>query len=117
MPSTAEETVIADVALRVERTSWRPVITVAGGLALLGLALHLLDPSRAAAAQNFRLVFSSLLIEAFPFILLGALVSAAIEVFVPSSVFEKLTLLPRPLQLPAAGLAGFAFPVCECGSV
>jgi uncharacterized membrane protein YraQ (UPF0718 family) len=49
--------------------------------------------------------------------MLGALVSAAIEVFVPARVFEKLAVLPRPLQLPAAGLAGFAFPVCECGSV
>jgi uncharacterized membrane protein YraQ (UPF0718 family) len=90
---------------------------VAGGLALFGLALNVLDPSRVAAAQNFLLVFGSLLIEAFPFILLGALVSAAIEVFVPPRVFEKLALLPRPLQLPAAGVAGFAFPVCECGSV
>jgi uncharacterized membrane protein YraQ (UPF0718 family) len=25
--------------------------------------------------------------------------------------------LPLPLQLPAAALGGFAFPVCECGSV
>ena len=33
------------------------------------------------------------------------------------TVFEKLALLPKPLQLPVAGLAGAAFPVCECGSV
>lgn len=43
--------------------------------------------------------------------------SAAIEVYVPARVFERLTALPKPLQLPAAGLAGLAFPVCECGSV
>jgi uncharacterized membrane protein YraQ (UPF0718 family) len=67
--------------------------------------------------QNFFLVFGSLLIEAVPFVLLGAVVSAAIEVFVPARAFERLAGLPRPLQLPAAGLAGFAFPVCECGSV
>jgi uncharacterized membrane protein YraQ (UPF0718 family) len=30
---------------------------------------------------------------------------------------ERLAELPRPLQLPAAGLAGMAFPICECGSV
>jgi len=86
-------------------------------LVAFGAALFVFDPANVAGVQNFFLVFGSLLIEAFPFILLGALVSAAIEVFVPVSVFEKLTLLPKPLQLPAAGLAGAAFPVCECGSV
>ena len=57
------------------------------------------------------------MIQAFPFVLVGALAAAAIEVFVPLGTLEKLTLLPRPLQLPAAALAGIAFPICECGSV
>ena len=88
-------------------------------LALVGFgaALYVFDPANVAGVQNFFLVFGSLLIEAIPFILLGALVSAAIEVFVPVTVFEKLALLPKPLQLPVSGLAGAAFPVCECGSV
>src|SRR5688572_19020185 len=104
-------------ALPRPQTSWRNVGYIALGLAAVGLGLNLIDPSRVAALQNFLLVFSSLLIEAMPFILLGALVSAAIEVFVPGSVFERLSSLRPGLQLPAAGLAGFAFPVCECGSV
>ena len=86
-------------------------------LGAFGGALYVFDPARIAGVQNFFLVFGSLLIEAMPFILLGAIVSAFIEVFVPKSVFEKLALLPRPLQLPVSGLAGAAFPVCECGSV
>lgn len=94
-----------------------PLYAVIGGLIALALVLQVADPSRLPAAQNFILVFSSLLIEAIPFILLGALVSAFIEVFVPSRVFEKLTLLPAPLQLPASAVMGMAFPVCECGSV
>ncbi|MDQ4125779.1 MAG: permease [Actinomycetota bacterium] len=109
---------MADVALRRPRdASWvnaGMVLAALGGVALL---LQLLDPGRVAGAQNFLLVFSSLLIEAVPFVLLGAVVSAAIEVFVPGRFFEKLTDLPRPLQLPAAAMTGFAFPVCECGSV
>jgi uncharacterized membrane protein YraQ (UPF0718 family) len=75
------------------------------------------DPESVAWLQNFLIIFGSLLVEAMPFVLLGAFVSAAIEVFVPTSVFAKLGRLPRPLQLPAAALAGIAFPVCECGSV
>jgi uncharacterized membrane protein YraQ (UPF0718 family) len=86
-------------------------------LLLIAAGLLLFQPQRVPALQNFFLVFSSLLIEAMPFILLGSFVSAAIEVFVPARVFERLTALPRALQLPAAGLAGMAFPVCECGSV
>ncbi|MDP9068653.1 MAG: permease [Actinomycetota bacterium] len=110
---------MVDVAqpLPKRAASAAPAASVVLGLAALGALLHLTDPGRIAAAQNFLLVFSSLLIEAVPFVLLGALVSALIEVFVPVSVFEKLTGLPRPLQLPASALAGFAFPVCECGSV
>ncbi len=100
-----------------ERASRAPVVAVVGGLTAIAVVLQLADPTRLPAVQNFVLVFSSLLIEAIPFILLGALVSALIEVFVPSHVFGKLALLPRPLQLPASALAGMAFPVCECGSV
>ncbi|HJR44507.1 MAG TPA: permease [Actinomycetota bacterium] len=110
---------MAEVAQPLPRGtgSRAPLLAVLGGLAGLALLLQVADPSRVPAAQNFVLVFSSLLIEAVPFILLGALVSAFIEVFVPGRVFEKLTLLPRPLQLPASAMAGMAFPVCECGSV
>jgi uncharacterized membrane protein YraQ (UPF0718 family) len=62
-------------------------------------------------------VFGSLLVEAMPFVALGAFVSASIEVLVPASVFARIGRLPRSMQLPAAAVAGVAFPVCECGSV
>ncbi|HET7482323.1 MAG TPA: permease [Actinomycetota bacterium] len=109
---------MVDVAQRrPTMSSWRPIGTATAALVAVGVLLHLLDPTRVATLQNFFLVFGSLLIEAMPFVLLGAVVSAAIEVFVPNSAFERLAGLPGPLQLPAAGLAGMAFPVCECGSV
>jgi len=69
------------------------------------------------AAGTFVLIFTSLVVEALPFVLMGALVSAAIEVYVPPSWFDKVARLPLPVQLPTAALGGFAFPVCECGSV
>lgn len=102
---------------RVDYEQWRSGVIAAGLLVALGLVLAISAPERIAAFSNFTLVFLSLLIEAVPFILLGALVSAVIEVFVPVSAFEKIARLPRALQLPAAGMAGFAFPVCDCGSV
>lgn len=96
---------------------WRTLFLLGTGLALLALLLRAVDPGRIAGVQNFIIIFGSLLIEAVPFILMGAVVSATIEIFVPARVFDRMANLPKPLQLPVAGMAGFAFPVCECGSV
>jgi uncharacterized protein len=87
------------------------------GLVGAGFALRLLHADRVPWLATLLLLFSSLLIQAFPFVLLGALASAAIEVFVPGTVFTRFGRLPRRLQLPVAGVSGLAFPVCECGSV
>lgn len=70
-----------------------------------------------AAIGTFVVIFTAIAVEALPFVLLGALVSALIEVFVPDRAFERAGRLPVALQLPAAAFGGFAFPVCECGSV
>jgi uncharacterized membrane protein YraQ (UPF0718 family) len=91
-----------------------PVLLV---LAAVAVVVRVADPERVAWLQNFLIVFGSLLVEATPFVVLGALVSAAIEVFVPATTFARIARLPGPIQLPAAALAGVAFPVCECGSV
>ena len=97
--------------------SRRTGLVVVAGLAAVAVLARFADPGRLAWLQNLTIVFGSLIVEATPFILLGAFVSAAIEVFVPTSTFARLATLPRSLQLPAAALAGVAFPVCECGSV
>ena len=94
--------------------------TVAGVVAMLvavALVVSVGDPGRIAWVRTFFVIFGSLLIQALPFVMLGAFAAALVEVFVPIGVFEKLGVLPRPLQLPAAALAGLAFPICECGSV
>jgi uncharacterized membrane protein YraQ (UPF0718 family) len=105
-PSISRETVTARMGL-----------LVVAGLLAISLALRLAAPGRVAWIQAALIVFGSLVIQALPFVLIGALASAVIEVFVPPSALERLASLPRPLQLPAAGLAGLAFPICECGSV
>lgn len=109
------------VSERIEARSvtgaWRRPILVLAALAGAAFVVRTVEGAGIAAAQNFLLVFASLLIEALPFIVLGAAVSAIIEVFIPASAFTRLARLPRPLQMPVAGLGGFVFPVCECGSV
>jgi uncharacterized membrane protein YraQ (UPF0718 family) len=98
-------------------SSTRAGLAIVGALAAIALIVRLADPERLGWLRNLLIVFGSLLVEAMPFILLGAFVSAAIEVLVPASAFAKIGRLPRGLQLPAAAASGMAFPVCECGSV
>jgi uncharacterized membrane protein YraQ (UPF0718 family) len=95
----------------------RTAAVIVAVLALTAGLLRILEPGRIGWIQAFLIVFGSLVVQAMPFVLLGALASAAIEVFVPVNAVERLARLPRPLQLPAAALAGVAFPICECGSV
>jgi uncharacterized protein len=89
-------------------------LAVAVGLAIVGRTAGLQDVDE---IETFVLIFSSIVVEALPFILLGALVSAAIAVYVPNRWFERIAALPVALQVPGAALGGLAFPVCECGSV
>ncbi|MGH2808701.1 MAG: permease [Actinomycetota bacterium] len=88
-------------------------------VAVVGLVLgsRLLGLAEQPIAQTFTIVFTAIVVEAIPFVLLGATVSAIIEVYVSDRTFQRVAGLPVPLQLPLAAMGGFAFPVCECGSV
>jgi len=105
------------VARRTGNATMRTAVAVVGSLAAFALLLQVAEPQRFAWVQTFFIIFGSLLVQALPFVLIGAFASALIEVFVPIGALERLADLPRPLQLPAAALAGVAMPICECGSV
>lgn len=72
------------------------------------------DPSRLLI---LRTVFLSILFEAFPFVLIGIFVSSAIQVLVPSSVFDRVFSKNKALGFAAALFAGLLFPVCDCATV
>ncbi|GIU97551.1 MAG: permease [Actinomycetota bacterium] len=93
---------------------WAPAVAA---VVALGLLVRLVEPTRVGWVRTLAIVFGSLVVEAMPFVVLGAVVSAAIEVLAPASAFARIGRLPRWLQLPAAAVAGVAFPVCECGSI
>ncbi|MGH2664093.1 MAG: hypothetical protein ACRDH8_15100 [Actinomycetota bacterium] len=90
--------------------SLRYALLVLLALVATGLGLRLLNAASLPALQNFLLVFSALLVEALPFVLLGAVVSAAVEVFVPSRMFHRLGRMPGVVQVPVAAMGGFASP-------
>ncbi len=66
---------------------------------------------------DFAFSFLSVLFEGVPFLLLGAIISGLVDVFISSERISKL--LPKNPVAAAlvSGALGLIFPMCECGSV
>ena len=62
-------------------------------------------------------VFTGILLQALPFLLVGALLSSALHIFVPKTYFIKFFPRKYGLGFLTALFAGLVFPVCECASV
>ncbi|MGL5245256.1 MAG: permease [Sarcina sp.] len=66
---------------------------------------------------KFIVVFSSIMLEALPFILIGAMLSALMEVFFTESFIHKVIPKNKILGSIQASLMGIVFPICECATV
>ncbi|MEU0535093.1 permease [Amycolatopsis tolypomycina] len=71
----------------------------------------------APVMQSWLTVFVAVVVQALPFLVVGVLLSAALAVFVPPSVFTRVLPHRPALAVPVAGLAGAVLPGCECASV
>lgn len=67
--------------------------------------------------QSFKILFVSIVLEAFPFLLLGVIFSALIQVFVSDRLIRKLTPRRPVAGAVFGGLLGILFPLCECGMI
>lgn len=61
--------------------------------------------------------FLSILMQALPFILLGAFVSAAIQILIPPGWLMKRFSGQNYSSFLFAAIAGFFLPICDCGLV
>jgi uncharacterized membrane protein YraQ (UPF0718 family) len=61
--------------------------------------------------------FTSIVYEAMPFVVLGAIIAGVLEEFVPQRLITRL--MPRnPIwAILVGGLLGLLFPMCECGII
>ncbi len=67
--------------------------------------------------QVFTIVSLAILIEGFPFILIGSLISGTIEVLVSEDKFKKILPQGKFSSAVFGSFLGFLFPVCSCGEI
>ncbi|MBC8080317.1 MAG: permease, partial [Gorillibacterium sp.] len=67
--------------------------------------------------QSFKTMFISIVLEAFPFMLLGVVVSSLIQVFISEQTIQRWIPKNPILGLVFGCLLGIIFPLCECGVI
>lgn len=97
---------------------------VANRLLLLAAAIIFLHLSAKPALEYFGIpantiinVFLGIILQAVPFLLIGVLLSSAIQVFIPQQAIERWFPKSTGLGMLAAILGGFLLPVCDCASI
>ncbi len=71
----------------------------------------------ASSVNRFFVLFQSIVYEALPFIVIGALISGTLEELLPQKWFAKVLPRRRWLAIAGSALLGLVFPMCECGIV
>jgi uncharacterized membrane protein YraQ (UPF0718 family) len=74
-------------------------------------------PTMEARALDFILTFTSILWEALPFIVLGAVIAGILEELVPQEVVARLIPRNHYLAIGVSACLGMVFPMCECGII
>ena len=81
---------------------------------IVGTKLYLQLPD---SLLQLNTIFLSILIEAFPFVLVGVLIAGFIQIFVTEDYIRRLIPKNRFLAVTMSCIVGAAFPACECGIV
>jgi uncharacterized membrane protein YraQ (UPF0718 family) len=65
--------------------------------------------------KNFIVTFTSILYEALPFIVFGAVIAGIVEELIPQRLIARLIPRNRILAIAIGGLLGLPSPMCDCG--
>ncbi|MGL5615935.1 MAG: permease [Sarcina sp.] len=66
---------------------------------------------------KFSIIFSSMVLEALPFILLGAVLSSLMQLFLTEEIINRIIPKSKILGSIIAAFLGIIFPICECVTV
>jgi len=92
-------------------------------IALSGMTLAILIYKKNVLHLNvedigdFASIFTSIVLEAIPFIIIGSFVSGIIQIFVSEEIIAKVIPSVSILGYFEAALIGLIFPVCECAII
>jgi len=75
------------------------------------------DYQNEAQIRLFITQFTSIVYEAMPFIVLGALIAGILEEFVPQRFGARIMPRNRTWAILVGALLGLPFPMCECGII
>jgi len=75
------------------------------------------NPDAIKTVENFLLAFTSILYEALPYIILGAVIAGILEEMLPQRLITRLLPRSRTLSIFIGALLGLIFPMCECGII
>ena len=92
------------------------LLLIAGSLAVSSIAVNPAEHDF-SAFRRFITFFLGMLVQSFPFLLAGTVVSSALHFFVPEHALQRLLGRSSFTAIPAAIVAAVAFPVCDCASV
>ncbi len=67
--------------------------------------------------ESLILIFTAIVYEALPFIVLGVVLAGLLEEFVPQQAITKIIPRNHVLAIALGGLLGIVFPMCECGII
>ncbi|GGF23270.1 permease [Subtercola lobariae] len=116
-------TLPAEPTLRdLTRSEWRWAPTVGIIAILLLLAVRLFTPPSVTAwltdpAKDFVTLTTSVIIESLPFVILGILLSAVVQIWLPEGFLLRRLPKNPVLRRTSVSLLGVLLPVCECGNV
>lgn len=67
--------------------------------------------------KDIAIIFSAIILEAAPFLMLGSLIAAIIEIFISSDAIVKMIPKNKILATMAGLGLGFLIPVCDCAVI
>jgi len=103
-----------DCAARPAGIPWSLIIEALFLIYAMGILIHM---GKGPNVRTLAITFVSIVLEAFPFMLIGSLVGGFIEEFVPEERISSILPQGKLRTVFLAAGMGMAFPVCECAIV
>ncbi|MDO5695971.1 MAG: permease [Eubacteriales bacterium] len=97
--------------------AWMRPVTVLIWLIVALIAADRFIPTDILPVRTVLTIFAGILLQSFPFLLLGVLLSSMIQILVPARFVERHFPKNTAVGILFAAVSGFFFPVCDCATI